>query len=60
MTPYCGWSSWNHTTPAITSDRTYGTKMMVRSSTLAAHLAVEQERDRQADGELDEDATGRR
>ena len=30
-TPYCGWSSWSQTTPAITSDSTYGTKMMVRS-----------------------------
>ena len=31
MTPYSGCSSCSHTTPAITSESTYGTKMMVRS-----------------------------
>ena len=31
-TPVRGCSSWNQTTPAITSATTYGTKMTVRSS----------------------------
>ena len=31
-TPYCGCSSWNQMTPAITSATTYGTKTIVRSS----------------------------
>ena len=32
MTPYSGCRSWNHTTPAMTSESTYGTKIMVRST----------------------------
>ena len=59
-TPYCGWSSWNQTTPAITSDSTYGTKTIVRSRPRPRILRLSSSAIARPEGQLDQDRDGRR